>query len=62
MKLIKYISGLFLGILLLYPLKKFWGDYFNIESVWYDLFWIALAIAFFLLYNFIFEFVRKNKS
>jgi len=62
MKYIKYITGLFYGILFFFPLKMFWEDYFNINSILYDFLWVLLAIPFFIMYNFLFEQIRKNKK
>ena len=62
MKYIKYITGLFYGVLFFFPLKIFWKNYFNIYSMLCDFIFVLLAIPFFIVYNFLFEQCRKNKK
>lgn len=60
MRFVKFATGLFLCILLFYPLKTFWGDYFSIKGVVYDIVWIFFAVVFLYVYGMIFDkFIKK---
>lgn len=61
MKIIKYTTSLFFSVLFFFPLKTFWENYLNVNGIFYDLFWIVIAIIFFLAYNILFDLIIRKK-
>lgn len=59
MKFVRYIIFLFLAVLILFPLKSFWGEYLKINGILYDILWMLLAGIFFNICNYIFEKLRN---
>lgn len=55
MKNVRYIIFLFLAIMVIFPLKTFWGKYFEASGILYDILWMLFGVTFIYVCNYLYE-------